>query len=264
MKSRRHARAAILLVVAIPCAWGADRPVAVNGGGSPGSVQQGRLVYQKNCLPCHGLNGDGRGEMGLTVKPRPRDFRLGQFKFRSTPSGSLPTDDDLARTIRGGLTGTAMPVFSALREEEIRDLVAFVKTFSPRWQQPENLVAPLPLPKTPGWFDDADQLPIHAANGRRLFAEACAPCHGPDGDGRGPSAAELKDSRGETIPPSDLRQPLRCGAAPRDIYRTLVTGLDGTPMPSFLDALNDEQLWEIVAHLGDMRRAKRAGASPPQ
>ena len=38
----------------------------------------GLMVYQKNCVMCHGRSGDGRGEMGLTVQPRPRDFRKGR------------------------------------------------------------------------------------------------------------------------------------------------------------------------------------------
>src|SRR3954447_13184720 len=64
---------------------------------------QGHFVYMKNCVFCHGARGDGKGEMGLTVKPLPRDFGLGVFKYRSTPSGSLPTDDDLMRTVRTGI-----------------------------------------------------------------------------------------------------------------------------------------------------------------
>src|SRR5678815_1828617 len=87
---------------------------------SPGSITEfpdesallpGLMVYQRNCVVCHGKSGDGRGEMGLTVQPRPRDFRKGVFKFRSTPDGFLPRTEDLKRTVRRGLSGTAMPTF---------------------------------------------------------------------------------------------------------------------------------------------------------
>lgn len=232
----------------------------VSPAASLGTILQGRAIYQKNCVPCHGEAGDGRGEMGLTVKPRPRNFRDAVFKFRSTPSGFLPTDDDLARTIRGGLTGTAMPTFTTLRETEVRAVAEYVKSFSPRWAKPENHAAPVPLPAPPGWFDDADELVLRAAKGKKLFTTACAPCHGANGDGHGPSAPELKDSFGEPIPPSDLRKPLRCGPEPKDIYRTLVTGLDGTPMPTFAGALPEQQLWEIIAHVLELRleEARRA------
>ncbi len=223
------------------------------------SILQGRAVYQKHCVVCHGQAGDGRGEMASTLKPRPRDFHAGHFKFRSTPSGTLPTDDDLARTIRGGLAGTAMPIFSNLREREVRAVIAYVKSLSPRWQKAENYAAPLPLPKRPAWFEQLAQLTRRAARGKELFTTACAPCHGPQGDGRGSAASELTDSTGQLIAPSDLHKPLRCGTTSRDLYRVLVTGLDGTPMPSFLGALSEEQLWEVIAYVIELRGKESGG-----
>ena len=102
----------------------------------PALWPQGRYVYQRNCLVCHGTHGDGTGEMGRTLKPPPRNFGRGVFKYRSTPPGALPTDDDLERTIRGGLAGTAMPVFSNLSEREIKSVIEYVKSFSRRWHNP--------------------------------------------------------------------------------------------------------------------------------
>ncbi len=225
------------------------------------TLLQGRAVYLKNCVFCHGPSGDGRGEMGLTVLPRPRNFRAAVFKFRSTPSGTLPTDDDLARTIRGGLSGTAMPIFATLREREVRAVIAYVKSFSPRWNQAENYVLPMPISKTPSWFRNPAELTRRAQRGKPLFTTACAPCHGPKGDGRGDAASGMKDSFDEPVMPSDLRQPLRCGPEPKDIYRTLLTGLDGTPMPAFAGALSEDQRWEIIAHVLELRR--EAGAREP-
>lgn len=231
---------------------------------SLGVILQGRAVYQKNCVPCHGQAGDGRGDMGLAVKPRPRNFRAAVFKFRSTPSGFLPTDDDLARTIRGGLTGTAMPTFATLRESELRAVVEYVKSFSPRWEKAENYAAPLPLPAPPGWFNSADEFARHAAKGKPLFAAACAPCHGAEGDGRGQSAPALQDSFDEPITPSDLRQPLRGGSAPQNLFRVLATGIDGTPMPAFLGSLSEEQLWNIIAHVMTLRREAGLSSEKPE
>jgi hypothetical protein len=81
---------------------------------------QGRYVFQRNCAVCHGAFGDGRGEMGREIQPRPRDFNRGLFKYRSTPPGKLPTNEDLERTIRDGLAGTAMPMFQNLTDREIK------------------------------------------------------------------------------------------------------------------------------------------------
>ena len=175
-----------------------------------GLVLQGRAVYQRNCILCHGQKGDGRGEMGLTARPRPRNFRDAVFKFRSTPSDCLPTEDDLARTIRTGLSGTAMPSFAALlREREVRAVIEYVKTFSKRWEKAENYCAPAPIPPTPGWLSRREETAEHSARGKGLFAVTCAPCHGASGDGRGTLVGTLKDSFDEPIVPSDLRQPLR-------------------------------------------------------
>ena len=214
----------------------------------------GLMVYQRNCVMCHGKSGDGRGEMGLTVQPRPRDFRKGIFKFRSTPDGFLPRTEDLKRTVRHGLSGTAMPTFEKLPERDVQSVIEYIKTFSPRWRKPENFSAPIDIPRPPGWFVDAAQLKARIDKGKVLFATACASCHGERGDGKGAAAAQLEDSSGQPCTPSDLRQwALRCGPEKADLYRVLTTGLSGTPMPSFAEAFTPEQRWEIVAYVKSLQ-----------
>jgi mono/diheme cytochrome c family protein len=216
---------------------------------------QGRYVYQRNCLVCHGSYGDGRGEMGRELKPRPRDFGRGIFKYRSTPAGALPTDADLERIVRGGLAGTAMPIFSNLSDREIKSVIEYVKSFSSRWREPKNHAPPLLLPPRPAWFGNEALSKAHATRGRDLFSTACAACHGPDGSGRGAAANVLEDSWGQPATPSDLRQPsLRSGRTLETVYRVLMTGIEGTPMPSFADALTEEQRWELVAFIARLRQ----------
>jgi cytochrome c len=194
---------------------------------------QGHFVYMKNCVFCHGKRGDGKGEMGLELQPPPRDFGAGVFKYHSTPAGSLPTNDDLARTVRDGIPDTAMPAFKALPQRDLQAVIEYVKTFSPRWKRAENYAPPMAFLKRPGWFDDVDEFARHVEKGRSLYAIACASCHGIQGDGIG-SVTNLVDSWGHPTPARDLRLPyLRSGRRPEDIYKVLVTGLDGTPMPSF-------------------------------
>src|SRR5580658_2630776 len=77
-----------------------------------GNGSQGKVVYEKYCALCHGEQGDGKGHYGEDTTPVPRDFRQGTFKWRSTPSGSLPTDADLEKTLVTGLYGTSMSSFS--------------------------------------------------------------------------------------------------------------------------------------------------------
>ncbi len=218
---------------------------------------QGHFVYMRNCVFCHGRRGDGKGEMALGVQPPPRDFGAGVFKYRSTPSGSLPTDHDLMRTVREGIPDTLMPSFSALPERDVRAVIEYVKTFSPKWRQQENYAAPIAIPKRPAWFDDSKEFARRAGNGGKFFAISCAPCHGIKGDSVG-SVTNLIDSWGNPTLARDLRQPrIRSGRQIEDIYKVLVTGLDGSPMPSFAESTTEEQRWELVAFIEQLRRDYR-------
>jgi mono/diheme cytochrome c family protein len=221
--------------------------------------EEGRYVYDRNCVLCHGERGDGKGEMSPSLSIKPRAFSSALFKYRSTPWGKLPTTDDLIRTIRNGRTGTAMGMFTHLRENEIRAVAEYVKSFSEKWQNPENYAPPIELPPEPTWLQDSAELAKRAAAGRQVFLAACASCHGESADGKGLAAAALKDDSGEPATPADLRQPhLRSGDEPGDIYRVLMTGLNGTPMVSFADALTAEQKWEVTAFILTVRRDFRA------
>ncbi|MFO1484933.1 MAG: cytochrome c [Verrucomicrobiaceae bacterium] len=215
---------------------------------------QGKYVYERNCIVCHGQRGDGNGELSPTLKPKPRSFREGMFKFRTTPLGTLPTDDDLRHTIRHGLSGTAMGMFTQFTDEEVNAVITYVKSFSRRWRKPENYAPSLEFPSEPAWLKDAAAAKTHAQSGQKLFAANCAACHGEKADGKGAAAIVLKDIWGIPAAPSDLRQPhLRCGDNAADIYRVLATGLNGTPMVSFEPTLTPAQRWDIIAYIFSIR-----------
>jgi mono/diheme cytochrome c family protein len=215
-------------------------------GERQGRVVNGRVVYEQNCAVCHGTSGDGRGMAQMMLRTKPRDFREGIFKFRSTPTGSLPTDEDLFGTISKGLRGTGMIAQGHLSEDERRAVVEYVKTFSERFRSraPRSpVVVAEPPPRTPALV----------AKGRKLFEEAgCSACHGAEGKGDGPSASELRDRWGYPVPPADLTRPLKRGSTARDIYTTLATGLDGTPMPSYEAALSEEELWALAHYVASL------------
>lgn len=215
---------------------------------------QGKYVYERNCLVCHGPRGDGNGELSPTLKPKPRSFREGMFKFRTTPYGMLPTDADLRRTITHGLSGTAMGMFSHLQAEEVDAVIAYVKSFSRRWKKVENYAPAMKFPPPPEWFKGAEELKTHALAGQKLFATTCTACHGEKADGKGVAAISLKDIWGMPAAPVDLRQAhLRCGDAPEDLFRVLTTGLNGTPMVSFDATLSEAQRWDIIAYILSIR-----------
>ena len=214
----------------------------------------GRFVYERNCVMCHGRWGDGDGEMGRTVVPKPRKFTTGIFKYRSTPPGFLPTTDDLMRTVRGGRSNTAMPFFSHLSEREIRAVVEYVKSFSSKWRKPANHAPPVPLPPAPDWLADPAAAGPRIAKGQAAYAAFCVACHGENADGKGPASAELRDAWDDPCPPIDLRLPAyRNGRSAGDIFRVLTLGINGTPMPTFGEALSEAQRWELAAYLLTLR-----------
>ena len=220
-------------------------------------MADGREVYERNCVVCHGPRGDGQGELAPTMVVKPRAFRTGLFKYRSTPWGKLPTTEDLLQTIRHGRTGTAMGTFAHLPERDLRSVAEYVKSFSRKWRHAENYATPLEIPPEPAWLRDPAARAPHALEGKQLFQTFCATCHGESADGHGPAAAALKDEAGQPAFPADLREPhLRSGDTLSDIYRVLMTGLNGTPMVSFADALKPEQKWDIIAHLATLRGEK--------
>ena len=198
-------------------------------------LETGKRVYEENCGVCHGLSGDGQGMAAHMFQTPPRDFREGKYKFRSTPTGSLPLDSDLFRSVKSGVRGTAMIPQDHLSDEEIGAVVQYIKSFSERFSR-EEPQAPVPIPAP------APKTPTLVASGRTIYKKAgCPECHGEGGKGDGPSARDLR------IKPADLTQrPLKGGATPQDLYRTLMTGLDGTPMPSYKDALEEEEFWALV------------------
>src|SRR5438105_8036584 len=132
--------------------------VAQNGGASSGfptpkndftaSEQRGHGLYLRYCVGCHGVLGDGEGENAPYIDPKPRNFTLGQFKCRSTTTGTLPTHADLVDTLRRGITNSNMPSWRPLSDENREDLVAYIKMFSPRWKS-DKPSEPIHIPAEP-------------------------------------------------------------------------------------------------------------------
>jgi mono/diheme cytochrome c family protein len=206
-----------------------------------GDAGTGKLVYQRYCLSCHGAQGNGQGEAAEYMSVKPRDYRQGTYKWRTTPSGSLPLDADLEHTLLNGLYGTYMPTWRALDERSRRDVIAYIKTFSPRFatEKPQD---PIVIPPDPGYSDTS------VARGGEVYKKYnCSQCHGAGGQGDGPSAHELKDDWGNALVPYDLTKGhVKCGDKSTDIYRVFMTGLAGTPMPTFADSMNSADAWDLV------------------
>lgn len=215
-----------------------------------GATDLGRTVYEVRCAPCHGGDGKGDGPYAMILSPRPRDFTMGMFEYRTTESGSLPTDDDLRRTISKGLPGTAMPAWgNFITGDSLNAVIAYLKTFSSRFQSEQPM--PVPVGAEP---------PVTSANveaGRNVYEKLqCASCHGTDGRGTGATATAFQNASGFDIQMRDLTEPwtFRGGSTARDIYMRFRTGLDGTPMPSFVGAVSDKEMWLLADYIVSMKR----------
>jgi mono/diheme cytochrome c family protein len=210
-----------------------------------GNAGAGKQLYYRYCWGCHGFRGDGNGENAQYLNILPRNFVAATFKCRSTPTGTLPTDQDLFNSLVRGLNNSNMPSWITLTDQNRADLIAFIKTFSPRWKT-EKAGEAINVPAEPPLTLDSIK------HGKELFAKLeCWKCHGPEGRGDGPSASTLTDSNDQPIRPYNFAAGSRfkCGTTNHDLYKIFLTGVDGTPMPSFGDVIKPEEAWDLVHYL---------------
>ena len=197
--------------------------------------ERGGRVYRRFCASCHGRLGDGLGPAARFLRVAPRDFTKGVYKWRTTETGALPTDADLIRTVRRGAPGTPMPSWEGrLSMADIYSVVQYIKTFSPDFAELPRPVA-LPMPASVPRFDAPT-----VQRGRMMYVLLrCWTCHGMDGRGNGPASATLVDDDGNRVVAYDFTQgQMRSGTRPIDVYRTFTTGVSGTPMPSYVEAID--------------------------
>jgi mono/diheme cytochrome c family protein len=228
---------------------------------SPELVALGQQTFQKECVACHGAAGNGEGDAAYLLYPRPRDFTSGQYRLISTWDG-VPTDEDLFRTISRGMPGSAMPSWAHLPEQTRWGLVHYVKSFSKRPikvnenRDPDKFgsggAGIIAVPPEPA-YDEAAK-----ARAAELYVKGCAPCHG--ATGRGDGAQKQVDSAGYATRPRDLTLGVYKGSpAPDQVYRRIVGGLPGSPMPQngYLQGNDGWALVHMVRSLSsDAQRAR--------
>lgn len=248
---------------------GFEEPLKLGDGTViPASVlTAGEQAYVQYCRACHGDAGDGKGPAAPGLRPPPRDFTLGSFKFGAVPAGTLPRDDDLVRIVRFGLHGTSMRAWDGVPEQDLREIVQYLKTFSPRWVEEEPGE---PIVATPDPWQGKEASAVE--RGRTVYhgLARCQSCHPAYGSrryiyeatkqilGTGSTdfrddmyGSELKESDYgvKILPPDFTRAELRSVRPDHrheDLYRVIVSGVGGTAMPTWRGALPEEELWALV------------------
>jgi mono/diheme cytochrome c family protein len=214
---------------------------------TPALLQLGRRVYARQCAACHGATGRGDGDAAYLLYPKPRDFVAAKYRLVSTWE-RVPTDEDLFRVISRGMPGSAMPSWAHLSEEERWALVHVVKSFAAT----PLVVKPAVDAKGEGQAGEGvitvPPRPPFTAAARTLalerFADACASCHGATGKGDGTEAQ--KDDEGYTTRPRDLTVGVFKGDPdPAQLYRRIVAGMPGSPMP-MSDWAYGAEAWHLV------------------
>ena len=208
-----------------------------------------KRLYDTSCASCHGIDGRGTARPPMPSIRRRGTSRAASYKFRSTASGSLPTDDDLYRAIEDGLPGTSMLGWKGiLSDAQIRALVVYVKQFSPRFATER----PAPVAATPQIAATPESI-AEGASGVRVARVRRVPRRRRHGRGRGDAAA---GRLGPRVYAPNLTEPwtFRGGRTAADIYLRLKTGINGTPMPSFADTAKDQDLWHVANYIVSLAR----------
>ena len=96
------------------------------------AIAKGRAIYSNSCSACHGSSGKGDGPAATSLNPKPRDHTNGAYMDKLT-------NDHIFKVIRygGSMFGyPTMPAQPNLSDDEIREVVAFVRTLSNTYKRP--------------------------------------------------------------------------------------------------------------------------------
>jgi len=242
------------------------------------ALNDGKSTYAEYCMPCHGVNGDGNGTSAKGLQVPPRNFKLGQYKFGNVVSGELPHDEDFYKILKEGLTGTAMLPWKELSDQQMFNLVQYIKTFSPaKWEGADKKLGDkIVITKDP--YGDAHKESA-IQRGKEVYhvVAQCWTCHrayvshaefnemsqkinNKPVTEFDPEMFHIKlqpnDYGYSSLPPEFTYDAVRSAKTVEELYVRLSAGVGGTAMPSWKGTLQDDEIWAVahyVKYLMDMK-----------
>jgi len=244
--------------------------LALSDGTRSQLVARGKELFARQCAVCHGDAGDGAGKFAYLMNPRPRNLQQGNFKLANTQN-QVPSDEDLIRTISRGMPGSAMPPWGHLPLTDLQALTAYVRDVRAHAVRAtaaamvsrgemqaaelesyvQSKIAPDSLVEVPA---EPVQNDVRWFNGRRLYLEGCASCHGVDGH---PVADAVKfDAEGYPVPPrSFVNGIFKGGSDGHQLYVRILKGFKGTPMPASEGNYSQDDTWDVVHYVQSLALA---------
>ena len=234
-------------------------------------LTRGRQNYLQYCSSCHGVDGMGYGRSGQWLRPSPRNFHSGYFKFTKV-TAPLPSDEALHALVKRGLNGTPMLPW-ALGDAQLDDIIQYIKYLSPEgeaWRDPFTEIGDPVDPGKDPWVGEENYA---IERGKRLYhgQANCASCHpgyvkvedlpellGQEDPTSRPdywlpvlkeSNYTVLDKPVKILPPDFTFHTVRSGHTTPDLFQTIASGIKGTAMPQWKGALEDKDIWAIAYYV---------------
>jgi len=95
---------------------------------SKGNPQQGKVLFEENCMECHGRTGDGTGPVGYFLAAQPADLLSVETRMKS--------DSELYMIIKDGILFDEMHGWEGLlSNQDIHDVISYIRTLAPPFPQ---------------------------------------------------------------------------------------------------------------------------------
>jgi mono/diheme cytochrome c family protein len=211
------------------------------------TYSSGKLVYLENCAHCHGLSGQGDGWDGQYLDVAPANF--------TDSDVAALTDGDFYARVSYGLQNTAMPTWGEfLPQSERWDAIKFIQdsfiigTKDKGSLYSDKIANNVLTLSSDNWTGEGNI--ISPEDGKPLYGQYCAECHGDDGQANTPGTASLP-SGAPVAYPADL--PIAY------VFWRVWEGVPDEIMPPFNWLISETDIWNISAYVQQLTSTSQGG-----